>query len=191
MNFSGRTIAVGVTGGIAAYKTCALVSLLKKAGADVYVAMTENAARFVSKLTFETLSGHRVVTDMWARDFEWEVEHISFAQRADIFVVAPCTLNMAGKLAAGVADDFLSTTLFAARCPVLLAPAMNLSGLVGSEMCIRDSSKTAGMPLFTAARGVWPAVTWAPGVWPSRKRSRRACTRCCTPDAILPERRCW
>ena len=92
MNFSGRTIAVGVTGGIAAYKTCALVSLLKKAGADVYVAMTENAARFVSKLTFETLSGHRVVTDMWARDFEWEVEHISFAQRADIFVVAPCTL---------------------------------------------------------------------------------------------------
>lgn len=62
--------------------------------------MTENAARFVSKLTFETLSGHRVVTDMWARDFEWEVEHISFAQRADIFVVAPCTLNMAGKLAA-------------------------------------------------------------------------------------------
>lgn len=129
MNFSGRTIAVGVTGGIAAYKTCALVSLLKKAGADVYVAMTENAARFVSKLTFETLSGHRVVTDMWARDFEWEVEHISFAQRADIFVVAPCTLNMAGKLAAGIADDFLSTTLFAARCPVLLAPAMNTAML--------------------------------------------------------------
>lgn len=129
MNFSGRTIAVGVTGGIAAYKTCALVSLLKKAGADVYVAMTENAARFVSKLTFETLSGHRVVTDMWARDFEWEVEHISFAQRADIFVVAPCTLNMTGKLAAGIADDFLSTTLFAARCPVLLAPAMNTAML--------------------------------------------------------------
>lgn len=125
MNLAGKTIAVGVTGGIAAYKTCYVVSMLKKRGAEVYVAMTQNACKFVSRLTFETLSGHRVVDDMWKRDFEWEVEHISFARRADLFVVAPCTLNMTGKLASGIADDFLSTTLFAAQCPVILAPAMN------------------------------------------------------------------
>lgn len=127
MNLSGKTVVVGVTGGIAAYKTCEVVSTLKKAGADVFVVMTENAGRFVSKLTFETLSNNPVVDDMWTRDREWEVGHVSLAHRADCIVVAPCTLNVAGKLAHGVADDFLTTTLFAAECPVLLAPAMNTS----------------------------------------------------------------
>lgn len=132
MNLSGKTVVVGVTGGIAAYKTCTLVSDLKKSGADVFVVMTHNAGQFVSKLTFETLSGNRVVDDMWARDFSWEVEHVSLAKRADLFVVAPCTLNVVGKLAAGIADDFLTTTLFAAKCPILLAPAMNTAMLTSA-----------------------------------------------------------
>lgn len=129
MNFDGKTIVVGVTGGIAVYKTCELVSSLKKQGANVFVVMTENAQRFVSKLTFETLSGNYVVGDMWVRDREWEVEHIALAKRADLLVIAPCTANMAGKLAHGIADDFLSTTAMAMRCPILLAPAMNTAML--------------------------------------------------------------
>lgn len=129
MSFDGKTIVVGVTGGIAAYKTCELVSSLKKQGADVFVVMTENAQQFVSKLTFETLSNHRVVSDMWDRDFEWEVEHISLAKRADLFLIAPCTANVIGKLANGIADDFLTTTAMAMTCPILLAPAMNTAML--------------------------------------------------------------
>lgn len=112
MNLRGRNIVIGVTGGIAAYKVCYVVSALKKAGADVFVVMTKNATEFVGPLTFETLSGNRVITDTFDRDFEWEVEHVSLAKKADVFVVAPCTADFAGKLAAGIADDFLSTTLW-------------------------------------------------------------------------------
>lgn len=129
MTLAGKTIVVGVTGGIAAYKTCMLVSSLKKQGANVFVVMTKNAEQFVTKLTFETLSGNRVICDMWDRDYEWEVEHVSLAKRADLLVVAPCTANMAGKLARGIADDFLSTTAMAMTCPILLVPAMNTAML--------------------------------------------------------------
>lgn len=121
----GKTIVVGVSGGIAAYKACALVSKLKASGADVFVAMTENATRFVAPLTFETLSANRVISDTFARDFTWEVEHISLAKKADMFVLAPCTANVIAKFACGIADDFLTTTLLAAKCPILIAPAMN------------------------------------------------------------------
>lgn len=140
MNFDGKTIVVGVTGGIAAYKTCELVSSLKKQGADVFVVMTEHAQKFVSKLTFETLSNHRVIGDMWDRNFEWEVEHISLAKRANLFVIAPCTANVAGKLANGIADDFLSTTAMAMTCPILLAPAMNTAML--NSAAYRDNETT-------------------------------------------------
>ena len=125
MNLKGKNIVVGVTAGIAAYKVCYVVSALKKAGAEVFVVMTENATQFVRPLTFETLSCNRVIVDTFDRDFEWEVEHVSLAKKADLFLVAPCTADFAGKLANGIADDFLSTTAMAMKCPVVLAPAMN------------------------------------------------------------------
>ena len=125
MNFSGKTVVLGVTGGIAAYKACDLVSRLHKKGIQIRVIMTEHACEFVQPLTLEVLSGNRVVTDMFNRDFPWEVEHISLAKAADVFAVVPATANILGKYAHGVADDMLSTTLLATRAPVLFAPAMN------------------------------------------------------------------
>ena len=122
---SGKTVVLGVTGGIAAYKACELTSRLRKAGAQVYVVMTKNACEFVAPLTFETLSNHPVVTDTFARPEKWEVEHVALAKRADVFVIAPATANIMAKLAVGLADDMLSTTALATRAPLLIAPAMN------------------------------------------------------------------
>ena len=130
MELTGKCVLVGVTGGIAAYKICELVSSLKKKGADVRVAMTAHATEFVSPLTFETLDRNR----------EWEVEHISLAKRADICVIAPCSADFAGKLAAGIADDFLSTTVMACTCPILIAPAMNSAMLASAAY--RANEKT-------------------------------------------------
>lgn len=122
---TGKTIVVGVSGGIAAYKACELVSRLKQANADVRVAMTKNAARFVAPLTFETLSGNEVICDTFDRATSWEPEHITLAKKADLFVLAPASANLMAKYACGIADDFLTTTLLAATCRVLIAPAMN------------------------------------------------------------------
>jgi len=121
----GKCVVLGVTGGIAAYKACCLSSRLRKAGADVYVIMTKNACEFVRPLTFETLTNHPVVTDTFARPETWEVEHIALARRADVFVIAPATANILAKMACGIADDMLSTTVLATAAPVLAAPAMN------------------------------------------------------------------
>ncbi len=121
----GKTVVVGVTGGIAAYKTCTLVSMLRKRGAAVHVIMTANAGKFVAPLTFETMSNHPVVTDTFARPETWEVEHVALAKAADLFVIAPATANIMAKLAHGIADDMLSTTCLATKAPMLLAPAMN------------------------------------------------------------------
>lgn len=125
MTLEGKNVVLGVTGGIAAYKACTLASRLKKAGAQVYVIMTKNACRFVSPLTFETLTNHPAVTDTFERPATWEVEHIALAKRADVFVIAPATANILAKMACGIADDMLSTTVLATRAPVLVAPAMN------------------------------------------------------------------
>ena len=125
MTLEGKNVVLGVTGGIAAYKACELTSRLRKAGAQVYVIMTKNACQFVAPLTFETLSNHPVVTDTFARPDTWEVEHIALAKRADVFVIAPATANILAKMAHGIADDMLSTTVLATRAPVLVAPAMN------------------------------------------------------------------
>lgn len=125
MALEGKNIVLGVTGGIAAYKACELASRLRKAGAQVYGIMTKNACEFVAPLTFETLTNHPVVTDTFARPETWEVEHVALAKRADLFVVAPATANILAKMACGIADDMLSTTLLATRAPVLAAPAMN------------------------------------------------------------------
>ena len=118
-------IVLGVTGGIAVYKACELLRLLQKRGIDVFVVMTQNACRFVAPLTFETLSGHPVAVDTFDRPQTWEVEHIALAKRADLFMIAPATADIIGKMACGIADDMLSTTVMATRAPVLIAPAMN------------------------------------------------------------------
>ena len=121
----GKTIVLGVTGGIAAYKACDLVSKLKKAEAHVNVIMTESAREFVQPLTFQTLSGNPVAQDTFNNLQYWEVEHIALAKKADLFVVAPATANVIAKLAHGLADDMLTTTFLATRAPLLIAPAMN------------------------------------------------------------------
>lgn len=118
-------VVLGVTGGIAVYKACELLRLLQKRGIDVFVVMTQNACRFVAPLTFETLSGHPVAVDTFDRPQTWEVEHIALAKRTDLFLIAPATANIMGKMACGIADDMLSTTVMATRAPVLVAPAMN------------------------------------------------------------------
>ncbi|MDE6274967.1 MAG: bifunctional phosphopantothenoylcysteine decarboxylase/phosphopantothenate--cysteine ligase CoaBC [Clostridia bacterium] len=118
-------VLLGVTGGIACYKSCEIVSRLKKLGAGVDVIMTAHATEFVSPLTFETLSARPVVSDMFSRERQWEVEHIALAKKADICIIAPATANIIAKLAEGIADDMLTTTYLALKCPVILAPAMN------------------------------------------------------------------
>lgn len=121
----GKTILLGVTGGIAAYKAAALASALVKQHAAVEVVMTENATKFVTPLTFEQLTGRRTMVDTFDRNFSHQVEHISLAERTDLVIVAPATANVCAKLAHGLADDMLTTTILACRCPKLIAPAMN------------------------------------------------------------------
>lgn len=121
----GKTVVLGVSGGIAAYKACELVSRLKKAGTQVHVIMTAAAAEFVRPLTFQTLSANPVATDTFGSVKYWEVEHIALAKKADLFVIAPATANVIAKLACGIADDMLTTTALATAAPMLLAPAMN------------------------------------------------------------------
>lgn len=120
-----KKIVLGVTGGIAAYKAADLVSRLKKTGAEVFVIMTDHASEFVMPLTFQTLSQNPVVADMFAAPETWDVEHIALAKKADLFVIAPASANVIGKIAGGIADDMLTTTVMATRAPVLFAPAMN------------------------------------------------------------------
>jgi phosphopantothenoylcysteine decarboxylase/phosphopantothenate--cysteine ligase len=122
----GREVLVGVTGGIAAYKTAALVSSLVQAGAGTSVVMTDHATRFIAPLTFQTLTGRAVFTDMFAGPEVYRAAHIALAERAEVVVVAPATANCLAKLAHGIADDLLSTILLAVEAPVLLAPAMNV-----------------------------------------------------------------
>ena len=121
----GKTVILGVSGGIAAYKIPNLASMLVKSGADVHVLMTENAAHFITAVTFETLTGHKCIIDTFDRNFEFEVEHVALAKKADLLLVAPATANVIGKLAHGIADDMVTTTLLAIKAPVVIAPAMN------------------------------------------------------------------
>lgn len=125
MSLHGREVVLGVTGGIAVYKSVELVSQLVKAGANVHVIMTKNATEFVTPMTFETMSRNPAVVDTFARPEKWEVEHIALAHRAEVFVIAPATANVMAKMAVGIADDMLTTTVLATKAPVLLAPAMN------------------------------------------------------------------
>ncbi|WNX85385.1 bifunctional phosphopantothenoylcysteine decarboxylase/phosphopantothenate--cysteine ligase CoaBC [Agathobaculum sp. NTUH-O15-33] len=125
MGLTGKTVVLCVTGGIAAYKAADLTSKLRGAGAEVRVLMTASATEFITPVTFETLSGFRAIVDTFDRDFAWEVEHISLAKAADVFVIAPATANVIAKAAHGIADDMVTTTLLATGAPVVVAPAMN------------------------------------------------------------------
>jgi phosphopantothenoylcysteine decarboxylase/phosphopantothenate--cysteine ligase len=121
----GKTVVFGATGCIALYKAVDVVSRLKKAGASVFVIMTRNATKLVAPITFRTISENPVVTEMFEEPKQWNVEHIALAERADLFMVCPATANIIGKVASGIADDFLSTTIMATTSPVLFVPAMN------------------------------------------------------------------
>ena len=120
-----KVVVVGVTGSIAAYKSAQLVSDLVKEGCEVHVIMTENAVNFINPITFETLTGRKCLVDTFDRNFEYSVTHVSLSQKADVFMIAPASANIIGKIANGIADDMLSTMVMAAKCPVLIAPAMN------------------------------------------------------------------
>ena len=125
MDLNGKCVLLGVSGGIAAYKMANVASALRKLGADVEVIMTKNATQFITPLTFETLTGHKCMVDTFDRDFKFEVTHISLAKKADVILVAPATANVIAKMAHGIADDMLTTVVLAAKCPKLVAPAMN------------------------------------------------------------------
>lgn len=124
-----KNIVIGVTGGIACYKAVEVVNQLKKNGNNVDVIMTRAAQEFVTPLTFQTMSGNPVVTDMFDKVDKWDVQHISLAKKADLLVIVPATANIIGKIASGIADDMLTTTVMAARCPKLIFPAMNTAML--------------------------------------------------------------
>jgi phosphopantothenoylcysteine decarboxylase/phosphopantothenate--cysteine ligase len=126
MTLKGKTVVLGVTGSIAAYKIAGLASRLVKLGADVHVIMTENATNFIHPITFETLTKNRCLVDTFDRNFQFHVAHVSLADRADVALVAPASANIIGKMANGIADDMLSTTLLAMECPILVSPAMNV-----------------------------------------------------------------
>lgn len=125
MLLKGKTVLLGVSGGIAAYKSASLASILIKAGAEVRVIMTEHAKNFIHPITFETLTGHKCITDTFDRNFEFHVEHVALAQKADVIILAPATANIIAKLAHGLADDMLTTTILASKAPKIIAPAMN------------------------------------------------------------------
>lgn len=125
MNLKGKTIFIGVSGSIAAYKVAGLVSMLKKQEANVFVSMTENAKNFINPITFETLTNNKCLVDTFDRNFEFKTEHISIAKQADLVVIAPATANVIGKIANGIADDMLTTTIMACKCKKIIAPAMN------------------------------------------------------------------
>ncbi len=149
-----KCVVLGVTGGIAAYKSAQVVSDLKKKGYEVHVIMTKNACEFITPLTFETLSNNRVSVDTFDRNFEYSVNHISLAKKADLFVIAPCSANVIGKIANGIADDMLTTTFLASTCPKLICPAMNTNML--ENPITKDNlakCQKYGMHILDAASG--------------------------------------
>lgn len=149
-----KCIIVGITGGIAVYKICYLVSSLKKQGYDVHVLMSKEAQEFVTPLTFQTLSNNKVITDMFTIDYTPDVHHISLAKKADLFVIAPATANVIAKVANGIADDMLTTTFLAANCKKLIVPAMNTQMLMNPVTQDNiQKCKNYGMHIFESDSG--------------------------------------
>ena len=138
----GKCVVLGVTGSIAAYKIACLASALVKQHADVHVIMTENATNFINPITFETLTSNKCLVDTFDRNFQFNVEHVALAKRADIFMVAPASANVIGKMANGIADDMLTTTILAAKCPKYVSPAMNTN--MFENPIVQDNIKKLG-----------------------------------------------
>lgn len=150
----GKCVVLGVTGSIAAYKIASLASALVKLGADVNVIMTQNATNFINPITFETLTSNKCLVDTFDRNFEYNVEHVSLAKRADVFMVAPASANVIGKIANGIADDMLTTTIMAAKCHKIISPAMN-TNMYENEI-LQDNLKKLenyGMEIIKPADG--------------------------------------
>ena len=154
MILENKTVLLGVTGGIAAYKSASLASKLVKAGAEVRVIMTKNATNFINPITFESLTGHKCVVDTFDRNFEFKVEHVALAQKADVIMIAPATANVMAKLAYGLADDMLTTTVLASKAPKIIAPAMN-TGMYENPATQHNIEvlKDYGMEVITPASG--------------------------------------
>ncbi len=154
MIVTGKKIILGVSGSIAAYKIASLASMLKKQGGDITVIMTENAANFINPITFETLTGNKCLTDTFDRNFEFSVEHVALAKQAEVFLLAPASANVIGKIANGIADDMLTTTYLACQCPKIVAPAMNTR--MYRNPILQDNLEKCrhyGMELLTPAAG--------------------------------------
>ena len=149
-----KTVLLGVTGSIAAYKIANLASALKKMHADVHVLMTKNATNFINPITFESLTGNKCLVDTFDRNFQFQVEHVSIAKKADVVMIAPASANIIGKIAHGIADDMLTTTVMACKCPVYISPAMNTN--MYENPILQDNMKILekyGYHIITPASG--------------------------------------
>ncbi len=166
----GKTVVLGVTGSIAAYKIANLASMLVKLHADVNVIMTKNATNFINPITFETLTGNKCLVDTFDRNFQFNVEHVALAKRADIFMVAPASANVIGKIANGIADDMLTTTIMACKAPKYIAPAMN-TNMFENEI-VQDNLKKLqkyGYEIITPATGYLACGDTGSGKLPSEE----------------------
>lgn len=176
----GKTILLGVTGGIAAYKSASLASMLVKSHAEVHVLMTEHATNFITPITFETLTGNRCVIDTFDRNFEFQVEHVALAQKADAFVIAPATANVIAKIAHGMADDMLTTTFLACKCPKIIVPAMNTAMY---ENAVTQNNLEAlrkyGMEIIDPASGRLACGDTGAGKMPEPETILQHIYRCC------------
>ena len=167
---TGKTVVLGVTGSIAAYKMANLTSMLVKQHADVYVLMTKNATNFIHPITFETLTNHKTLVDTFDRNFNYNIEHVSLAKRADIVLVAPASANVIGKIANGIADDMLTTTVMACKCKKLIAPAMNTQ--MFENPIVQDNLKKLehyGMTVIQPAVGLLACKDVGAGKLPSEE----------------------
>ena len=166
----GKTVVLGVTGSIAAYKMANVASMLVKMEADVHVIMTQNACQFITPVTFETLTGNKCMVDTFDRNFQFHVAHVSIAKKADVVLVAPASANVIGKLANGIADDMLTTTVMACTCKIILAPAMNTN--MYHNPILQDNLKKLagyGYEIIAPAKGMLACRDEGDGKMPSEE----------------------
>ncbi|MBR6652003.1 MAG: bifunctional phosphopantothenoylcysteine decarboxylase/phosphopantothenate--cysteine ligase CoaBC, partial [Anaerotignum sp.] len=164
----GKTVVLGVTGSIAAYKMANVASMLVKMHADVHVIMTQNACQFITPVTFETLTGNKCMVDTFDRNFQFHVAHVSIAKKADVVLIAPASANVIGKLANGIADDMLTTTVMACTCKIILAPAMNTN--MYHNPILQDNLKKLagyGYEIIAPAKGMLACRDEGDGKMPS------------------------
>ncbi len=189
MLLKGKHVILGVSGSIAAYKTASLASMLVKKQADVTVIMTKNATNFINPITFETLTGNKCLVDTFDRNFQYNVEHVALAKLADVFLVAPASANVIAKAACGLADDMLTTTLLACRCPKLFAPAMNTR--MYENPVVQDNIKRLkdyGMEALKTAEGHLACGDVGAGKMPEPETLFEAIVKALTPKDLAGKR---